>query len=75
MDVEAINFENVVLWVIATAAIAAYASFIWMPVVFLAYAAGRRQASIRLLVAFVTAEAIAIGLAIWIVRSSPFVIY
>jgi len=45
---------------------AAYSAFIWVPLVFAAYALGRRRLSLWFFLTLTAAEAIAVLLAIWI---------
>ncbi len=48
-----------------------YVSFLWVPLVFLTYAIARRRVSLRFYFAFITIEAVAIAVAIYL---RPFVI-
>ncbi len=43
-----------------------YLAFLWIPLVFLAYAIGRRQLTIRFFFAFTCAEGAAVALALYI---------
>jgi hypothetical protein len=44
----------------------AYLSFVWVPVMFLAFAIGRRRLTTRFFLVFVSAEAVAIALALYL---------
>jgi len=45
---------------------AAHTSFIWVPIVFAAFAISSRRVGIRFLLLFTAVEALAISIAIWI---------
>ena len=44
---------------------------VWVPLVFLAYAIGRKTYSLRLLFVLVTVEAICIGFVLWALNVGP----
>ena len=47
--------------------LAVLSGVVWLPVVFIAYAVGRRQVSLRLLLIAITCEAILLGLSVWLI--------
>ena len=43
----------------------AYTSFLWIPIVFVAYAIGRKRVGLRFIFVFTAVEALAVLIALW----------